>query len=116
MFEEYRKLLSWEEIKKLNSWDELKDLAFSQQIYFSLVSTLKALCHWQVWISLLFLALCAYLGTKTGIILGMKFGIFNIPGLFSCAIGSAVFAIVFSYEAKKALRRIIDKAHEQKKA
>ena len=94
MFEEYTKLLSWDKIKKLNSWDELKYLPFSQQIYFAMVSTLKALCRWQVWISLLFLALCVYLGTKMGIILNMKFGIFNIPGLFGCAIGSSVFGIV----------------------
>ena len=116
MLEKYRKLLSWGEIKKLNSWDELKDLPFSQQIYFPLISTIKALCHWQVWVSLLFLALCASLGTKTGITLGMKFGIFNLPGLFGCAIGGAVFGIVLSYEAKKALHQIIEKAHNQKKA
>src|SRR5210317_1970505 len=64
MFNEYRKLLSWSEIKKLNSWEELQNLSSSQQIYFPVLSTLKALGHWQVWLAMLFLALCVYSGTK----------------------------------------------------
>jgi hypothetical protein len=100
MFDEYRKLLSWSEIKKLNSWKELQNLSSSQQIYFSVLSTLRALGHWQVWVAMLFLALCAYSGTKIGIILGIKFGIFNLAGLLGCIVGGAVFSIVFSYEGK----------------
>jgi len=116
MFNEYRKLLSWSEIKKLNSWEELQNLSISQQIYFPVLSTLKALGHWQVWLAMLFLALCVYSGTKIGIILGMKFGIFNLPGLFGCIIGGGVFSIVISYEAKKALYEVMKKNNSHKKA
>ena len=116
MFNGNRKLLSWSEIKKLNSWDELQDLSPSQQAYFSVLSVLKALGHWQVWLAMLFLALCGYSGTKIGTILGLKFGIFNLPGLFGCIIGGSVFSIVISYEAKKILHEVMKKNNRHKKA
>jgi len=116
MFEEYKKLLSWSEIKKLNSWHELGGLPYSEQIRFSLLFYLKALCRWQVWLSLLFLAVCGYLCVKGGVALGLKFGIINVLGLLGGAIGGGVFSIVLTYEAKKALYQMMQKDRKKREA
>jgi hypothetical protein len=116
MFNEYKKLLSWSEIKKLNSWEELEGLSISQQVYFAVLSTLKALGHWQVWIAIGFLAMCVYLGRKFGAILGIQFWSLNLAGLFGAAVGGSVYSIVHMYEAKKSLRQVMQKNNKGDKA
>lgn len=117
MFEEYRKLLSWGELKKLNSmFDELKELPISEQITFSVICTLKALCRWQVWVSLAFLVLCVYLGLKLGNILGLRIGFLNLGLIPACIIGGSAYGIVCAYEAKKILQQLLLKKNEREKA
>ena len=109
MFDEYKKLLSWGEIKKLNSWEELKGLSNSRQVYFSVISMLRALVHWQVWVAMSFLALCGYFGMKFGNFLGLKIGLINLGGLCGAVVGGAVYSIVHVFEAKKYLRKLMQK-------
>ncbi|MFC1824208.1 hypothetical protein ACFL9T_15965 [Thermodesulfobacteriota bacterium] len=107
MFNEYKNMLSWSEIKRLNSWEELHGLSNSQKKYFIMVSMLKALLHWQVWVSMAFLALCAYLGDEFGTFFGLKFGIINFGTMFWGAIGAFVYSIVHLHEAKKHLGKLM---------
>jgi hypothetical protein len=109
MFDEYKKLLSWDELKKLNSWEELKGLSNSRQLYFSVISMLRALGYCQVWVAMAFLALCGYFGTKLGNSLGLKIGLLNLGTLCGAVVGGAVYSIVHVYEAKKYLRKLLQK-------
>ena len=109
MSDEYKKLLSWGEIKKLNSWEELEGLSSSRQLYFVVISMLRALAHWQVWVAMAFLALCVYFGRKLGISFGLRIGLINLGSLCGAAAGGAVYSIVHIFEAKKYLRKLMHK-------
>ena len=114
MFEEYKKLLNWSELKKLNSWEQLKGLSYTQQVSFTVISTLKALIHWQVWVALGFLAVCVCLGKKFGVSFGIEIWSINLGVLFGAAIGGAVYSTVHIFEAKKALRQVMQKMDKRK--
>ena len=97
-------------------FDELKELPISEQITFSVICMLKALCRWQVWVSLAFLGLCAYLGLKLGNIFGLKIGFLNLGLIPACIVGGSVYSIVHAYEAKKILQQLLLKNIEREKA
>ena len=109
IFDEYKKLLSWNELKRLNSFEELKGLSVSEQIYYSGFSTLRAFGHWQVWIAMAFLALLVYLGKIIGAALELRIGTLNIGILSGAIVGGAVYSIVATYEMKKTLRKLLRK-------
>ena len=113
MFDEYKNLLSLSEIKKLNSLEELRGLPNSQQIYYTFISMVKALAHWQVWVSMAFLAFCVYVGRELGIFFGLKIGRINIGILLCGVFGAAVYSIIHLYEARKHIRKLIQERGKQ---
>ena len=81
-------------MKKNNAWKKLEDLPSSVQMKIAAICNIKALKHWQTWLSMLFLAVVAYVTMKIGIATGLKIGAFNLVGLAGAAIGGLVFGVV----------------------
>ena len=108
MFDEYKKLFAWREIKKLNSLEELRGLSTYLQLRYTVISMVKALTHWQVWASMAFLALCAFIGREFGNYLGMKIGRINVLSLICVVFGAAVYSIIHLHEARKYIRKFIE--------
>lgn len=107
MWKDTKKLISWEELKKLNSWKELQDISTIGQIRITATCFLKALKHWQIWLAMIFLSVLAYISSIIGNVLGLKFGVLNLVGLLAAAIGSGIFAVLITQQAKNHLSEVM---------
>ncbi len=83
-------------MKKSNTWKRLEGLPSAVQVRIAAICSIKALKHWQTWLSIVFLAVVAYITSKIGIATGLKIGVFNIVGLAGAVIGGLVFGVVMN--------------------
>lgn len=107
MWKDMRNLISWEELKKLNSWEELRNISPIGQIRITTICFLKALKHWQIWLAMIFLGVLAYISSVIGNVLGLKFGVLNLVSLLAAAIGSGIFAVLITQQAKNHLSEVM---------
>jgi hypothetical protein len=97
---------------KNNSWKKLDGLPSAVQMRIAATCSIKALKHYQTWLSMIFLAVVAYITTKVGIATGLKIGVVNIVGLAGAAIGGLVFGMVMN---KYAVNHIEEELNAYKK-
>ena len=99
-------------MRKNSAWKKLEYLPFSVQMRIAATCNIKALKHWQTWLSMIFLAIVTYVTMKIGIATGLKIGIFNLVGLAGAAIGGLVFGVVMN---KYAISHIDEELRAYKK-
>lgn len=83
-------------MKKNNAWKKLEGLPSTVQMRIAAICSIKALKHWQTWLSIVFLALVVYVTTKIGIVTGLIIGVVNIVGLVGASIGGLIFWAVMN--------------------